>query len=164
MVHVRYYTGGSASTRLCFFTSLQRLFSFTLHTMAPRASKASQPRLRTQNDSPYVQANILNDASVIALADQLRAKRPALRSRSSLLKKLPFNYAAIYEEPALSEWLQSHLSSSDGEPDFLLVSAFSACHRIVFDASVVRSSRSTWIGGNGPEYIKRCSRVKIVRS
>ncbi|KZV60655.1 hypothetical protein PENSPDRAFT_694078 [Peniophora sp. CONT] len=87
--------------------------------MAPQKSKSASSAERVPSTSPYVSSNIFRDASVTALADNLRAKRPALRVQSSLLKKLPFLYSAIFKEQSLNEWLQRELSCPAEDDDFL---------------------------------------------
>ena len=77
-----------------------------------------------KNDSPYIQANIIADPDLAKYADSLRRQpsRPCLRRLSRLLPKLPFHYAAIYEEESLYEWLLKKIQpATDGSPDSLLV-------------------------------------------
>lgn len=109
------------STRFSFLPPSSRSRFSVFFGMAPKTRKTETPRLRVANDSPYIQTNILNDAAISALADNLRAKRPVLRSRSALLKSLPFQYSAIYQEPSLQQWLLEKLPPSSIESDFLLV-------------------------------------------
>ncbi|VDB99234.1 unnamed protein product [Peniophora sp. CBMAI 1063] len=91
--------------------------------MPSKKTKTANPRPRSSNDSPYVQANIVNDEAIGLLAENLRAKRPSLRTRSALLKSLPFHYSSLHEESSLSEWLQSTMSSECQDSDFLFIFA-----------------------------------------
>ena len=108
-------------------------------TYRRRSSLASCPHLRRRssffvfmaskrsekdNPSPYTQVNIIKDDSVRDLAAELREKRPALRPRSKLLRKLPFNNPQIVEVESLYEWISQSPKMKEmdlSKPDFVLV-------------------------------------------
>ena len=129
--------------------------------MPPRASKPSNPRSRTVNQSPYIQSNILSDNDVAALAEAFRISRPGLRSQSSLLKSLPFNYSALTEEPSLLEWLQRNVPVASSSGDFLFVCLLLHIVGYVDDLWYQRNLRNTWTGGRDTVFIKTLQKEGI---
>lgn len=112
---------------LDFITNLTLLLS--LSVMAPKKSTKSYSD-RVNSDSPYVQKNILKDAEVTVVANNLRALRPCLRARSALIKRMPFMYTAIKDAPSLYDWVTEEMpAENDDGSDFILVRL--CCHAVV---------------------------------
>lgn len=116
---------------------------------------SSKKNTRPSADSPYLQDKILADSEVLRIANELRVIRPSLRQRSSVLRRLPFVFSAVYKEASLTDWLQPQLGNSRADkPDSLLVRYFCFVLLERLFMCVCRNSRSTLTGMKEREYIR----------